>query len=127
MKFRRALLAGLCAATLGAAIIVPAPANAAATVVYFNTAPPATRHEVQPAPRPGYVWSSGYWNTKNSKHVWQAGHWERERHGYYMTQPQWTQRDNRWELQRGHWSKGDHDGDGVPNTMDHAPDSPGRS
>jgi len=127
MKFRRALLAGLCAATLGGAIIVPVTASATSTVVYFNTAPPAARHEVQPAPRPGYVWSSGYWNTKHNKHVWQEGHWERERHGYSMTQPQWTQHDNRWELQRGHWTKNDRDGDGVPNSKDRAPDNPGRS
>jgi len=125
MNFRKSLLVGMCAAALGVAAM---PMAASADVaVYFNTAPPEARYEAIPAPRQGYVWSSGYWNAKNNKHVWQAGHWERDRSGYYMTQPAWTQHDNRWELQRGHWTKGDRDHDGVPDSVDRAPDNPHRS
>ena len=125
MKFRKSLLIGVCAVTLGG-VAVPMTASAEVTV-YFNSAPPPARLEVVPAPRQGYVWSSGYWNATNNHHVWQAGHWERERHGYYMTQPTWTQHEDKWQLQRGHWTKGDRDGDRVPDKFDRAPDNPNRS
>jgi hypothetical protein len=97
------------------------------SVVYFSSPPPQARYEAVPARRPGYVWSSGYWNAKHNKHVWQAGHWERERHGYHITQPAWTQHESKWELHRGHWTQGDRDHDGVPNSVDRAPDNPNRS
>jgi hypothetical protein len=124
MKFRKSLVAALCVAALGA-IAVPTTASAD-VAVYFNTAPPQARYEAVPAPRSGYVWSSGYWNYKGNKHVWQNGHWERERPGHHWSQSTWTQHDNRWQLQRGHWNKGDRDGDGVPNSVDRAPDNPVR-
>ena len=123
MKFRKSLLVALCAASLGG---VAVPMTASADVgVYFNVAPPPARYEAVPEARHGYVWSSGYWNSKNEKHVWQAGHWERERAGYHFTQPTWTQR-NAWQLERGRWNKGDRDHDGVPNSADRAPDNPNR-
>lgn len=125
MKLRTSLVAVLAVFSLGA-VAVPLVA-VAAVGIYFNVAPPEPRYEVVPAPRAGYVWSNGYWNARNSRHVWQAGHWERERHGYYRTQPAWTQRDNRWQLERGRWNRGDRDGDGVPNSMDRAPDNPRRN
>jgi hypothetical protein len=105
MRFRKSLLAAMCAASLGA---VAMPTLASADVgIYFNVAPPPVRYEVVPAPRHGYTWSSGYWNAKNQRHVWQAGHWEKDRAGYQLAQPTWTQHDNRWQLERGHWNKGD--------------------
>lgn len=125
MNFRRNLLALTCATAI-AAMAVPLTASGEVGI-FLNVAPPPSRYEVIPAPRHGYVWSSGYWNAKGQKHVWQAGHWERERNGYHFTQPAWTQRDNRWELQRGAWNRGDRDGDGVPNSRDRAPDNPNRS
>ena len=121
MKFRKSLLVGICAASLA----LPLAASAAA--IYLNVAPPEARYERVPAPRAGYVWSSGYWNAQNNRHVWRAGHWERERRGHHFVQPTWTQRDNRWELNRGRWNKGDRDGDGVPNRLDRAPDNPNKS
>ncbi len=125
MNFRKSLIVVACAAALG---VTTAPLTANAEVgIFLNIAPPPSRHEAIPAPRSGYLWSSGYWNKRGEKHQWQAGHWERERSGYHFTQPAWTQRDNRWELQRGRWSKGDRDGDGVPNALDRAPDNPKRS
>jgi len=121
MRFRKSLVAVLCTAALGSVVV---PSLASADVgVYFNTAPPQVRYEAVPAPRSGYVWSSGYWNARGKKHVWQAGHWERQRSGHYYAQPTWTQHDNRWQLERGRWNKGDRDGDGVPNAVDRAPDN----
>ena len=124
MKFRKTLLVGLCAASLGG-IAVPMSASAEVTV-YFNTAPPPVRFEAVPAARRGYLWVPGYWNARNNRHVWQAGHWERERAGYRYNPPAWTQRDNRWQFERGRWNRGDRDGDGVPNALDRAPNNPNR-
>ncbi len=124
MKFRKSLLVGLCAASLGG--VSAAMTASAETAIYFSIAPPPARHEVVPAPRHGYVWAPGYWNARNNRHVWQAGHWERDRKGYYYNQPTWTQRDNQWQLERGRWNKGDRDRDGVPNSIDRAPDNPAR-
>ena len=124
MMFRKTLIAALCAASVGA-MFVPMPASAEVTI-FFNTAPPPNRYEVIPAPRAGYLWSPGYWNAKNNRHVWQSGHWERERHGYHYVQPTWKER-NSWQLEHGRWNKGDRDGDGVPNSRDRAPDNPRKS
>ena len=124
MKFRKSLIVVLGVASLGAGT-VPLPASADVGI-YFSTAPPPARYEAVPAPRVGYVWSSGYWNAKGNRHEWKAGHWERQRTGYYLAQPTWTQHDTRWQLERGHWKKGDRDGDGVPNAVDRAPDNPVR-
>ena len=125
MQFRKSLVAVLSVASLGA-FALPATANAA-VAVYFNSAPPAARYEVVPAPRAGYEWSAGYWNMRGNHHRWQKGHWERQRHGYHFTQPTWTERDNRWQLERGSWRRGDRDGDGVPNAVDRAPSNPNRN
>ena len=124
MKFRKSLLCVLCVASLGA---ISLPMAASAQVgIYFNSGPPPNREEAVPAPRRGYVWAPGYWNANGNRHVWQRGHWERERRGYYYAQPAWTQRDNRWQLERGRWNRGDRDRDGVPNAVDRAPNDPTR-
>ena len=122
MNFRKSMSAGICMASL-AAITVPLGASAA--TIYLAVPPPEARHEAVPAPRPGYVWSAGYWNVANNRHVWQKGHWERERHGHHYTQSTWNQHSG-WQLEPGHWSKGDRDGDGIPNAADRAPDNPNR-
>lgn len=108
MKLRKTLLTAICVGSL-AGIATPLTANAQVGV-YLNVAPTEPRYEVVPQPRLGYVW--------------QAGHWERERHGYYRTQPTWTQHDDRWQLERGRWNRRDRDGDGVPNNRDRAPANP---
>ncbi len=124
MRFRKSLIVAMCVASLGG---ISAPLTASAEVaIYFNSAPPAARYEVVPAPRNGYVWAPGYWNAKNNKHVWQNGHWERNRKGYHYNQSTWVQHDNRWQLQGGSWSQGDRDRDGVPNNVDRAPNDPTR-
>jgi hypothetical protein len=124
MKLQRLIVVGMCMATLGA-VSMPMTASAQ-VVVYYNSAPPSARYEAVPAPRRGYEWSPGYWNVKGKKHVWQNGHWERNRSGYHYAQPSWTQHNNQWQLQRGQWEKGDRDHDGVSNAVDRAPDNPTR-
>jgi len=124
MKFRKTMIAVMCAASLGA-VSVPFAASAAIEI-FFNSAPPAPRFERVPAARRGYTWSPGYWNTNGKRHVWKAGHWERDRKGYYRTAPVWTQHGDRWQLERGRWNRGDRDRDGVPNSRDRAPDNPNR-
>jgi hypothetical protein len=122
MNLRKSTLAGICAASLGAICV---PLGASAATIYLAIPPPEARHEVVPAPRPGYVWSSGYWNAVGNRHVWQKGHWERERRGYHYTQSTWNEHRG-WQLEQGRWNKGDRDGDGVPNSADRAPDNPNR-
>ena len=104
MKFRNALVAAACAATMGG-ISIPSASQAA--VVYFNDAPPAPRIEVVPAPRRGYVWAPGYWDVRGHRHVWRRGHWERARRGWQYREPHWVQDNNRWRLERGGWAHGD--------------------
>ena len=124
MRFRKSLLVGLCATSLGGFV---APMTASAEVqVYFNTAPPPLRVEVVPAPRTGYICVPGYWDARGHRHVWRAGHWERARHGYHYVGPNWVERDNRWYLERPHWARGDRDRDGIPNSADRAPYNPRR-
>ncbi|MBS0446123.1 MAG: YXWGXW repeat-containing protein [Proteobacteria bacterium] len=114
------LAAAVLAAALGTTAI---PASAA---VIVDVAPPAARVEAVPAPRAGYIWTPGYWNYVNHRHVWVAGTWVRDRPGYVYHQPAWVQRDNRWVLERGAWARGDRDHDGVPNRVDTHPNNPYR-
>ena len=85
MKVRKTLLIALCAASIGG---LAAPMTASGEVaIYLNVAPPPLRYEAVPAPRAGYFWAPGYWNARNNRHYWQAGHWERNRKGYHYNQP----------------------------------------
>jgi len=102
---RKSLVIALCAASLSS-IAIPTTASADAGI-YLSIAPPPIRYEAVPQARDGYLWSPGYWNAKQNRHVWQAGHWERDRAGYRYAQPTWTQHENKWQLERGHWNKGD--------------------
>ena len=98
----------------------------AATSVYVQVAPPSPRQEVVPAHRPGYVWAPGYWDWRGNRHVWHAGSWVPARNGYHYRPTRWMERDGRWEMQRGGWARGDHDHDGVPNSVDRHPNDPRR-
>ena len=102
---RKSLAVVLCVASLGS-LSVPMAASAEVGI-YLNVAPPPVRYEAVPAARHGYVWSPGYWNAQNNKHVWKSGHWEHDRAGYRYAQPTWSQHDDRWQLNRGHWNKND--------------------
>jgi hypothetical protein len=93
---KQTLLAAAVVATL-------ATANMASAAVIVDVAPPAARVEAVPAPRPGYVWTPGYWNYAGHRHVWVAGTWARERPGYEYHPAAWAQRDGHWVLDRGAW------------------------
>ena len=124
MKFRKSLLIGLCAASLGGIAAVTPMTASAEVQIYLNTAPPPLRVEVVPAQRRGYFWVPGHWEARGHRYVWKAGYWERNRKGYYYTAPNWIERDNRWYYERGRWARGDRDHDGIPNSADRAPDNP---
>lgn len=120
------LLAALAASAVGA---VPLPA-AAAVDIYLDTAPPAPRYEVVPAPRRGYVWQPGYWEWRDGHHLWHRGYWVRERKGMYWHPSRWEHRDGRWHFERGRWDRQrwayrDPDRDGIPNRYDRDRDNDG--
>lgn len=124
MNIRKSLAVALCAASV---VTLALPLTASAEVgIFFNVAPPPLRYEEVPPARQGYQWSPGYWNAHNNRHVWQAGHWERDRPGYTRSHPTWTQRE-RWQFEPGRWNRNDRDGDGVPNNRDRQPDNPRRN
>lgn len=74
----------------------------------IGVAPPAARYEVIPAPRPGYVWTRGFWDWRGSNYVWVPGSWIAERPGYVWVEDRWDNRDGRWRRWEGHWA---HTGD----------------
>jgi WXXGXW repeat (2 copies) len=105
MQTPKQVVVAMCAAAIvGISVSMTAGAEVG---IYLNIGPPPVRYEAVPAARAGYQWSPGYWNAKHNQHVWQAGHWERNRAGYRYAEPTWTQHDNRWQLERGHWNKGE--------------------
>jgi hypothetical protein len=109
---------------------------------YVAVAPPPPRYERVPHPRPGYVWSPGYWDWRGNRHEWVAGYWIAERPGYAYYEPRWVEREGHWRREEGRWERGgrgdrdhdgvpnrydrDRDGDGIPNRYDHHPDNPRR-
>jgi hypothetical protein len=117
---RKIIVAAMLAASFGS-IAIPA-----AAVIDIRVGPPPLRAEVAPPPRHGHLWVPGHWEWKHRHHQWVAGSWIPERHGYRYNQPTWVERDGRWHMVRGNWSRGDHDGDGVPNGQDRAPENPYR-
>lgn len=116
----------LAAGTIGAAL-TPRP-SLAVVDVWVNIGPPPARVEVVPAPRPGWIWSPGYWEWRGNRHVWRNGVWVRERPGYAYQPHRWVERDGRYYLERGRWDRRrDSDGDGVPDRFDARPNNPNRS
>ncbi len=121
--------------------------------IFVDVAPPAGRHEILPAARPGYVWQPGYYDWRSNRHHWVKGYWVKERRGMHWHPNRWEQRDGRWTLERGAWNRDryvmsagrggprgdrdrdgvpnrvdrDRDGDGVRNSRDRAPDNPRRN
>lgn len=105
-----------------AAMLMGLGATAAQAQVYVEIAPPAPRHEVVPAARPGYVWANGHYEWRGNQYVWVPGHWITARSGYEFREPRWVQRGNgQWYMVGGNWERGaygDRDHDGVPNRYD---------
>lgn len=46
----------------------------------YVAAPPPRVAYVAPAPRPGYVWISGYYYPVGARRVWRPGYWVRPPH-----------------------------------------------
>ncbi|MCU1750576.1 hypothetical protein [Pseudomonas sp. 6D_7.1_Bac1] len=64
--------------------------------------PPVQVIEVEPAGRPGYVWSHGYWRWGGGRYVAVRGHWEPVRPGHYV-HPHWEQHNDGWHWRAGGW------------------------
>ena len=123
MFTKKVLVSALFAAGVIGAVATPLSSQAQIDV-FVNTAPPAVRYEAVPAPRSGYVWSSGHWQHNDREYVWRSGDWQAERPGYTYSQPRWVESNGRYRYQTSRW---DRDGDGVPNRLDRAPDNPRRN
>jgi hypothetical protein len=52
------------------------PPRAEYVEVIAPQAPPERIIEEEPAPRPGYIWSRGYWRWNGNRYVPVHGHWE---------------------------------------------------
>lgn len=122
MIVKKVLVSALFTAGFIGAVATPL-SSVAQVEIYLNTAPPAVRYEAVPAPRSGYVWSNGHYQSDGSTYVWTAGDWQAARPGYVYVSPQWVERGGRWNYQPSRW---DRDGDGVPNRQDAAPNNPNR-
>jgi hypothetical protein len=66
-------------------------------------APPQRIVEEEPAPRPGYIWSRGYWHWNGNRYVPVHGHWEAVRPGYRYQHPYWESRGDGWHYHVGVW------------------------
>jgi len=120
------LKASIIALSLAAPFAAALPTQASAAVDFVvRIAPPAPRYEVVPPPRPGYLWTPGYWSYRNNQHYWIAGTWVRERPGYVYNHPTWVERDGEWRLSQGNWARNDRDHDGIKNSRDHDRDGDG--
>jgi WXXGXW repeat (2 copies) len=103
MLIKKVVSALFVAGMIGAAA-TPLPSMADADF-NLNFGPPAAQVEVVPGPRQGYVWSPGYYNYENNRHVWVNGESIREREGYTYQPNRWVERDGRWNLERGRWDQ----------------------
>ena len=83
-----------------------------------EVAPPPSRDEPVPDPRPGYAWIPGYWDWRGARHVWTVGRWMPERRGYHWQRHRWVLREGRWYLQAGGWASDREE------RMPHAHDNP---
>lgn len=87
----------------------PVPAKAAAAarapeVVAVDVAPPSGNWEAMQAPANGHVWSSGYYEWKDSRYAWKQGEWMLDKPGMEYRQHKWVQRaDGKWILTGGDW------------------------
>ena len=65
--------------------------------------PPERVIEVEPAPRPGYIWARGYWHWDGGRYVPVHGHWETERPGYRYEHPHCERGADGWHWHAGVW------------------------
>jgi WXXGXW repeat (2 copies) len=95
----------VCALVLAAGATLAPLTSQARVFVDINVAPPASRVEVVPAARPGYVWAPGYYAWNGRAHVWHGGSWMRERRGYHWVAPAWSPNGARWHYREGYWAR----------------------
>ena len=100
----RLSLCALLAVAAAGCVVVPDQRHYVDGVVMVS--PPAPREEViGPAPVPGYVWLSGYWNWVGDRHEWVPGHWAAPRPGRHWVAPLWVRQGDGWRLKPGHWQR----------------------
>jgi hypothetical protein len=78
------------------------PAWSAVEYIEVQTAPPAQRVEIVPAPQAGSVWVPGYWDYRGSDYAWVEGHFEPARKGYVYVAPRYEEREHRYYA--GRWT-----------------------
>lgn len=73
--------------------------------VLVTRPPPPVRVETQTvAPRPGYVWTTGYWRWTGTDYVWVSGSWiVRPRPAAVWVAGHWLRRPGGWVWIAGHW------------------------
>ncbi len=106
MRMKRLLISGLIAAgAMGASSATWAQLgiNLQLNVPTIQVAPPPPQAEFVPAPRPGFVWSRGYWSWQGGQHVWVPGHWIEEHPGQHWIPEHWAQRGPNYVFVPGHW------------------------
>ena len=98
----RSLVAAL-ALVVGSAGIATA-AHARVVDLEIGVAPPPERVEVVPAPRDGYVYERGHYETTDGQtYVWVEGKYIPNREGH-VWHPYVMERDgDRWHFRAGHW------------------------
>jgi len=55
------------------------------------------------APRPGFVWSPGYYEWRDDRYAWVGGHYEPERAGFFWQGPRWDLRGGEYVFIPGAW------------------------
>jgi hypothetical protein len=68
-------------------------------------APPLPRVIVTPGPRPGWIWSPGYWRWTGRSYVWIDGIWMTERPGFDYVAANWVRGPGGWIFVRGGWRR----------------------
>ncbi len=66
-------------AMIAPALVTPAAAQVGVNVNVGLPAIPMP-FEVVPAPRPGYMWTAGYWRGEGEHRYWERGRWAERRH-----------------------------------------------
>jgi hypothetical protein len=104
---RQYLLMGACALALAAVTASGCASSPKRAVCVMDTAPPAPIAEATPAPRPGWIWRAGHWESRGGQWTWQPGDWQHERGpGFVWRDGFWTRYGNRYHWVDGHWERG---------------------
>jgi len=73
--------------------------------IIVETAPPPPRVE-RFAPRPGYIWTPGYWrwDVRTRHHMWYPGTYVPERSGFTWVPAHWEHGPRGWFFRPGYWA-----------------------